>query len=281
MLGVIGGSGLYQIEGIKILDEVDIKTPWGEPSDRYIITEIKGKKVVFLPRHGIGHKFPPHLINFRANLWGFRKLGINKILSISAVGGINPLLKAGDFVISNQFIDFTKSRPQTFYEGIHSKFDEEDKKNDLVNQYLKDKRVVHIDVTAPFCPSMQKVLKESFNNLGYSYKDNATYVATEGPRLETSAEIRVLSIIGADIVGMTLVPEVVLARELAMHFASVSVVTNLAAGISPDRLTSDEVIEMMHRKNEEIKNLVLEFVKNLDETSFNCDCESVLEGAAI
>lgn len=280
MLGVIGGSGLCNIEGVKVIDEVEVKTPWGEPSDRYIITEINNKKVIFLPRHGKGHKFPPHLINFRANLWCFRKLGVDKIFSIGAVGGINPLLKAGDFVISNQFIDFTKSRPQTFYEGIYSKYDEEDTNNDLVNQYLKDKRVVHIDVSYPFCPYMQSTLRNSFKELGFSYKDNATYVATEGPRLETSAEIKAMAHLGVDIVGMTLVPEIVLARELAMHFVSVSIVTNLAAGISGDRLTSDEVIEMMHQKNEDIKKVVLKFVENLNENS-NCNCKEVLEGAAI
>lgn len=280
MLGVIGGSGLYNIEGIKVIDEIEVKTPWGEPSDKYIITEIYDKKVIFLPRHGKGHKFPPHLINFRANLWGFRKLGVNKIFSISAVGGINPLLKAGDFVISNQFIDFTKSRPQTFYEGVYSKYDEEDSNNDLVNQYLKNKRVVHIDVSFPFCPYMQSILRKSFRDLGFSYKDNSTYIATEGPRLETSAEIKAMANLGADIVGMTLVPEIVLARELSMHFVSISIITNLAAGISGDRLTSDEVIEMMHQKNEDIKKVILKFVENLNE-NFKCNCEEVLEGAAI
>jgi 5'-methylthioadenosine phosphorylase len=115
MLGIIGGSGLYNIEGVKVIEEVKLNTPWGEPSDNYIITEIYGKKVVFLPRHGRGHKFPPHLINYKANIWGFRKLKVDKILSISAVGGINHLLKPGDFVISNQFIDFTKTRDITFF----------------------------------------------------------------------------------------------------------------------------------------------------------------------
>ncbi len=280
MLGVIGGSGLYEVDGVEVLEEVEVKTPWGEPSDKYILTQIEGKKVVFLPRHGRGHKFPPHLINFRANLWGFRKLGVNKILSVSAVGGINPLLKAGDFVLSNQFLDFTKSRQSTFYEGIYSKFDEEDTKNDLVNQYLKDKRVVHIDVSEPFCPQLQKSLQNTLGKLGYNYLSNATYAATEGPRLETAAEIKALSTLGADIVGMTLVPEIVLARELAMHFVSLSVVTNLAAGISKDRLTSDEVIEMMKQRNEDLKEVILDFAKNLPDT-YSCECEKVLEGAAI
>ena len=280
MLGVIGGSGLYEVDGVEVLEEVEVKTPWGKPSDKYILTQIEGKKVVFLPRHGRGHKFPPHLINFRANLWGFRKLGVNKILSVSAVGGINPLLKAGDFVLSNQFLDFTKSRQSTFYEGTYSKFDEEDTKNDLVNQYLKDKRVVHIDVSEPFCPELQKSLQNTLEKLGYNYLSNATYAATEGPRLETAAEIKALSTLGADIVGMTLVPEIVLARELAMHFVSLSVVTNLAAGISKDRLTSDEVIEMMKQRNEDLKKVIINFVKNLPE-KYSCECEKVLEGAAI
>jgi 5'-methylthioadenosine phosphorylase len=279
MLGIIGGSGLYQIDGIEILDEIAIKTAFGEPSDKYIITQYKGRKVVFLPRHGKGHKYPPHLINFRANLWGFRKLGVDKILSISAVGGINPNLKPGDFVISDQFIDFTKSRVQTFYEGIYSKNDDTEIK-DEVSEFLNSKRVVHIDVTDPFCPEMRDVLIKVCDKNNFPFHQKGVYAATEGPRLETSAEIKFLRLIGADIVGMTLVPEIVLARELKMHFASISVVTNLAAGISQNRLTSDEVVEMMKEKNEQIKTIILSFIENLPE-SFNCECENVLKGAAI
>jgi 5'-methylthioadenosine phosphorylase len=279
MLGVIGGSGLYQIDGIKILDEIAIKTPFGEPSDKYIITEYKRRKVVFLPRHGKGHKYPPHLINFRANIWGFRKLGVDKILSISAVGGINPNLNPGDFVISDQFIDFTKSRVQTFYEGVYSKNDDTEIK-DEVSELLKSKRVVHIDVTDPFCPEMRDVLIKVCDKNNFPFHQKGVYAATEGSRLETSAEIKFLSLIGADIVGMTLVPEIVLARELKMHFASISVVTNLAAGISQNRLTSDEVVEMMKEKNEQIKTVMLNFIENIPER-FNCECENVLKGAAI
>jgi len=279
MLGVIGGSGLYQIDGIKILDEIAIETPFGEPSDKYIITQYKGRKVVFLPRHGKSHKYPPHLINFRANIWGFRKLGVDKILSISAVGGINPNLNPGDFVISDQFIDFTKSRVQTFYEGVCSKNDDTEIK-DEVSELLKNKRVVHIDVTDPFCPEMRDVLIKVCDKNNFPFHQKGVYAATEGPRLETSAEIKFLRLIGADIVGMTLVPEIVLARELKMHFASISVVTNLAAGISQNRLTSDEVVEMMKEKNEQIKTVVLDFIENLQER-FNCECENVLKGAAI
>ncbi|WP_029522094.1 S-methyl-5'-thioinosine phosphorylase [Persephonella sp. KM09-Lau-8] len=280
MLGILGGSGLYNIDDIKILEEKRILTPYGEPSDNYIIAEYKNKKVVFLPRHGRGHKYPPHLINYRANIWGFRKLGVDRILSISAVGGINSILKPGDIVLSDQFLDFTKVRPVTFYEGIYTIKDEEDNQDDLVNEYLSNDRVVHIDVTNPFCPDMRNVLKNILKDMGIRFHTKGTYAATEGPRLETAAEIKALGLLGADVVGMTLVPEIVLARELAMHFASVNVVTNLAAGISEERLTSDEVIQMMHQKNEEIKQLVLRFIENLPE-ELNCSCKDVLKGAAI
>jgi 5'-methylthioadenosine phosphorylase len=280
MLGIIGGSGLYQIEGIKVLDEKYLFTPYGDPSDAYIIAEIEGQKVVFLSRHGKGHKIPPHLINYRANIWGFRMLGVNKILSVGAVGGINPLLRAGDFVISDQFIDFTKVRPNTFYEGDYTIYEETEEKKDLVSEYMRNSRVVHIDVSEPFCKEMRKVLIDTCDNLNLRYHSKGCYVATEGPRLETAAEIKMFGLLGADIVGMTLVPEIVLARELNMHFASINVVTNLAAGIKGDRLTSDEVIEMMKIKQEELKKIIINFVKNLPK-EFNCNCEDVLNGAAI
>jgi len=280
LLGIIGGSGLYEIEGLKVIEEVEVRTPFGEPSDKYIVTEYKNRKVVFLPRHGKGHKFPPHLINYRANLWGFRKLGVNKILSISAVGGINSLLKPGDFVISDQFLDFTKVRPVTFYEGIYTITDPEDKNDDLVKEYLENERVVHIDVTEPFCKDVRRTLAKVCEDKNYRYHFSGTYAAMEGPRLETSAEIKALKILGADIVGMTLVPEIVLARELNMHFASISVITNLAAGITGERLTSEEVIEMMEQKNEDLKQIIISFIENLPE-KFSCNCEDVLKGAAI
>ena len=280
MLGILGGSGLYDIDGLDIIEERIINTPYGEPSDRFVIADYKGKKAVFLPRHGKGHKYPPHLINYRANLWGFRKLGVKKILSVSAVGGINPLLRAGDFVIADQFIDFTKVRPVTFYEGAYTIVDEDDPNDDLVKEYLNNDRVVHIDVTEPFCPVMRNLLKKILSETVVRFHGKGTYAATEGPRLETSAEIQALSRLGADIVGMTLVPEIVLARELSMHFASLNVVTNLAAGISGERLTSDEVIQMMKEKNMTIKKIILRFIEDLPE-KFDCSCEDVLKGAAI
>ncbi len=279
MLGIIGGSGLYQIDGLEILDEIEIDTPFGNPSDKYVLAQYNGKKAIFLPRHGKGHKYPPHLINYRANIWGFRKLNVDRILSISAVGGINPLLKPGDFVISKQFLDFTTSRTKTFYEGVLSKCDDTNI-NDDVNDFLNSKKVVHIDVTDPFCFHMSKILSNILDENSFRYHNNVTYVTTEGPRLETAAEIRMFKILGGDVVGMTLVPEVILARELNIHFVSLNVVTNPAAGTSEGRLTSDEVVEMMKEKIENIKKIVLDFI-NKGDTVLKCNCEEVLKGAAI
>ncbi len=279
MLGIIGGSGLYQIDGLEILDEIKVDTPFGEPSEKYILAEYNGKKAIFLPRHGKGHKYPPHLINYRANIWGFRKLNVDRILSISAVGGINPLLKPGDFVISKQFLDFTTSRIKTFYEGVLSKNDDTDI-NDDVKDFLNNKRVVHIDVTNPFCSHMSKIISSILEENNFRYHENITYVATEGPRLETTAEIRMFKILGGDVVGMTLIPEVILARELNIHFVSLNVITNPAAGTSDSRLTSDEVVEMMRKKTENIKKIILDFIDKSD-TVLKCNCEEVLKGAAI
>lgn len=206
-------------------------------------------------------------------------MGVKKILSVSAVGSINPNLNPGDFVVSDNFVDFTKSRIQTFYEGIYSK-DSDTTYQDEVDNYLNTKKVVHIDVTEPFCPVIRESLIKACKENRSKFHEKGIYVATEGPRLETKAEIKMFSNMGFDIVGMTLVPEVVLARELKIHFGAISIVTNLAAGISENRLTSDEVVEMMHKKNEEIKQVILKFLDILPD-NFNCQCEEVLKGAAI
>ncbi len=277
MLGIIGGSGIYKLEGIKIIEEREIKTPFGKPSSPVVIAEIGGKRVVFLARHGIGHKYPPHFIPYRANLWALREVQVKRILGISAVGGINKLLLPGDFVVVDDFLDFTKSRKSTFYEGIYSP---DVDGNDEVARLLNEKKVVHIDVTQAYCPQMRKVLIEVLEKKGFRYHKKGVYACTEGPRFETPAEIKMLEKLGADIVGMTGYPEVVLARELTMCYTSLCVVANPAAGIAGYRLTSDEVINLMKQKEKEIKEIVVEFIKKLPEER-TCGCEKVLEGAEV
>ncbi len=281
MLAVIGGSGLYRVEGLEVEEEIDIKTPFGEPSSPIVKARYRGLPVFFLARHGRDHAYPPHRVPYRANLWALKELGVKYVLGINAVGGINKLLRPGDFVIVDQFLDFTKSRPQTFYEGKFSpeyRYEGEEKHKRL----LADKRVVHIDVSFPFCPTLRGILSEVLNQKGFRFFDRGTYVATEGPRLETAAEIRMFSLLGGDVVGMTMVPEVVLARELQLHYAGLCVVTNPAAGIAGYRLTSEEVIEMMKLKEEEIKDIVLSAVEKVyNRKEWNCECENTLAGAEI
>ncbi len=277
MLGVIGGSGLYDLEGVTIKDEFYPETPFGRPSSPILVGELKGKTIAFLARHGAGHSYPPHLVPYRANLWAFRELGVDRVLALSAVGGINTLLRPGDFVLVSSFLDFTKGRPSTYYEG---KFSPEVDGKDKVAKLIKDKKVAHIDVSEPYCPEIRNLLVSILDRKGLRFHDGGVYACTEGPRFETTAEIRMLSLLGADVVGMTGYPEVVLARELTMCYTSLCVVTNPAAGISDHRLTSDEVLELMSRKEEQIKGIVTQLVEELPEVR-SCGCKDILEGAEV
>ncbi|RUM28797.1 MAG: S-methyl-5'-thioadenosine phosphorylase [Aquifex sp.] len=277
MLGIIGGSGLYKLPGIKVKKELELKTPFGEPSSPVVIAEVEGKEVAFLARHGKKHEYPPHLVPYRANLWALREVGVKRVLGISAVGGINELLMPGDFVVIHDYLDFTKTRKTTYYEG---KFSVQVEGEDKVAELLKGKKVVHVDMSEAYCPEMRKLLVEILKEKGFRFHPKGVYACTEGPRFETPSEIKMLKLVGADVVGMTGYPEVALARELTMCYASLCVVANPAAGIAGYRLTSDEVIQLMKKKEEEIREVVLELIKRLPEIR-NCDCEKSLEGAEV
>lgn len=277
MLGIIGGSGLYDLESAKKLEEVTLSTPFGEPSSPIVIFQLEGKKIAFLSRHGRGHVYPPHLVPYRANLWAFRELGVNRILSISAVGGIREDLKPGDYLIVSDFLDLTKRRENTFYEGKYSRYVEGD---DRVAKLLREKKVVHIDLSQAYCPQMREVLSSVLESLGLAFCSGGVYACTDGPRFETPSEIRAIKMLGGDVVGMTGYPEVVLAREITMCYASLCVVTNPAAGISKERLTSEEVISLMKRKDEELREILRRFIVNLPEER-TCHCENSLDGAEV
>ncbi|WP_457601409.1 S-methyl-5'-thioadenosine phosphorylase [Hydrogenivirga sp.] len=277
MLGIIGGSGLYQLEGIKVVDELSLKTPFGGPSSPVLIGELEGKMVAFLARHGRDHSYPPHLVPYRANLWALREVGVNRVVAVSAVGSINKLFRAGDFVIIDSFIDLTKRRNSTYYEG---RFSAEVEGEDEVARLLREKKVVHIDVSDPYCPQMRTLLMDILEEKHLRYHPAGTYACTEGPRFETPAEIAMLEKLGADVVGMTGYPEVVLARELTMCYASLCVVANPAAGISVHRLTSDEVLELMAEREKDIKETLTELIRRLPDQR-TCGCDRVLEGAEV
>jgi 5'-methylthioadenosine phosphorylase len=258
-LGVIGGSGIYDIPGVDISDIVKLSTPHGEPSDVYRIGKAAGLDIVFLPRHGSKHNIQPHRINYRANIWGFRELGVKKILSVGASGGISRNMEPGGIAVPDQIIDLTSGRHSTFYD---------------------EDEVVHIDFTEPFCPDLRRHIFGAAAETGIQTISKATYICVNGPRLETAAEIKAFSLLGADLVGMTAMPEAVLARELEICFAGVSVVTNYAAGITGEKLTATEVIESMKDSALKVKVLLNAFFSR-DLSSSDCFCGKALTNAKI
>jgi 5'-methylthioadenosine phosphorylase len=259
-IGVIGGSGLYSMGGLEIKGERMLRTPYGNPSDRFVIGSFGTKEIIFLPRHGSGHSIPPHMINYRANVWGFRKLGVRNILSISAVGGIGKGIKPGDIVLPDQIIDMTKNRINSFYDGKEG--------------------VIHIDFTDPYCPNTRKILIKAGKRAGIPLINRGTYVAVEGPRLETASEIRSFSILGGDFVGMTCMPEAALARELELCYAGISVVANYAAGIGKKKLTTKEVMDEMREATDKIRRLLQATLETVGEPG-KCSCQEALKQAKI
>ena len=259
-IGIIGGSGLYEIKGLTIKKSQALATPFGKPSDKYRIGMFGDTEVVFLPRHGAHHGIPPHIVNYRANIYGFKKLGVERILSVSAVGGIKKGLKPGDIVIGDKIIDMTRNRKNTFYDGKEG--------------------VVHIDFTEPYCPEMRGLLLKAGRRAGVRLVNGGTYVAVEGPRLETASEIKAFGILGADVVGMTGMPEAALARELEICYSSIALVANYAAGIKKQKLTVAEVMEAMKSSVEKIKSLLKETFRILPEKR-KCPCKDALKEAKI
>jgi 5'-methylthioadenosine phosphorylase len=257
IVGIIGGSGLYDIPGLEITDSAKLTSPYGEPSDVYRIGRLSGKEVAFLPRHGSMHHIQPHKINYRANIWGFRELGVKKIISVGASGGISKDMKPGIITFPDQIIDMTNGRHSTFYD---------------------EDEVIHVDFTEPFCRDLREYLSVAAEQAKVAVAQAGVYVCVNGPRLETAAEIKTFSLWGADMVGMTAMPEASLARELEICFAGISVITNHAAGISDKRLTATEVIEAMESATGKIK-LLLKTLFSLEFRDPVCSCKETLRDA--
>ncbi len=256
-IGIIAGSGFYEMEGIEVKELRKLTTPYGEPSDMYRICDVSGKEVVFMSRHGVPHHIPPHRINYRANIWGFRELGVERILSVNAVGGISGNVKPGDVVIPDQIVDMTHGRASTFYD---------------------ENEVVHINFTAPFCAETRAAVIKTSKESGVHAVESGTYVCVNGPRLETGAEIKFFSMVGADIVGMTVMPEACLARELELCLACIAVVTNYGAGISGKEITATEVVEGMKLSLERIRRLIRQTIETIPDLR-SCDCQRALKEA--
>jgi 5'-methylthioadenosine phosphorylase len=211
MLGVIGGTGLTKLANLEPIRRQLIRTPYGEPSGPLTFGKMSGRDVVFLARHGYGHTIPPHLVNYRANLWALQSQGVDNVVSVASVGGIRSDLGPGVIAVPHQIIDYTWGRRCTFYEG-------------------EDKAVVHIDFTHPYCQGLRERIIDGALAAGEAIVEGGVYAATQGPRLESAAEIDRLERDGADMVGMTGMPEASLARELGLCYAAIAVVANHAAG---------------------------------------------------
>lgn len=254
-IAIIGGTGVYDAKVLDQAQEQRIETPYGTvllQTGRY-----KGREIAFLARHGAGHSIPPHLVNYRANIWALKKSGVRHIIATTAVGALNPALHPGDFVVLNQFLDFTKNRPGTFFTG-------------------GEHGVVHVDMTAPYCPNMRQALIAAARLVNLPVHDGGVYVCTEGPRFETPAEIKMYALLGGDVVGMTGVPEVVLAREAEMCYGGVSMITNFAAGIAKQQLTHQEVLAMMRQNRENLQKIISMAIE-LITSDAQCHCQMALQ----
>lgn len=252
---IIGGTGVYDPQLLDDIEEIVQDTKYG--SVKVMVGKFEGHEVGFIPRHGSNHSVPPHLINYRANIMALKELGVQNIIATAAVGSLNFDLAPGHYVLADQFIDFTKVRKQTFFEG-------------------GEDGVTHCDMTVPYCPRVRNAIEQVAKVKNKPVHNGGVYVCTEGPRFESAAEIRMFKILGGDIIGMTSVPEVCLARELGMCYGNISIVTNYAAGISPSILTHSEVVDMMKTTIADVRILIMNAIKYLDN-EVSCDCGKILD----
>ena len=221
-LAIIGGTGLTSLKDLRLTRREVMHTPYGEPSAPLVFGEMAGKELLFLPRHGAGHTIPPHKINYRANLWALKESGVQQVIAVNAVGGIREDMQPGKLIVPDQLVDYTWSRTNTFFEEGLS-------------------HVTHIDFTEPYSAALRQVLIETATEVGLEVIGEGTYAATQGPRLETAAEINRLERDGCDLVGMTGMPEAALARELELDYACLAVVANMGAGRGEAEITMEMI----------------------------------------
>ncbi|MCW4047947.1 MAG: S-methyl-5'-thioadenosine phosphorylase [Candidatus Bathyarchaeota archaeon] len=259
-IGIIGGTGLYDPKLLKNIEETTVDTPYGSPSDSIITGELGGKRVAFLPRHGKNHTIRPTDVNARANIFALKKLGVQRILASSTVGSLKEEYKPGDIVFVDQFIDRTTRREQSFYTAA-------------------EKMVCHISVAEPMCPEVRQTLMAVARDMDIRAHNTGTYVCIEGPRFSTKAESRMHRTWGADIVGMTLVPECVLAREAEICYASIATVTDYDVW-KDHPVCVDEIVATMRANIETVKRIIVETVARLPKER-GCECGSALKNALV
>jgi len=239
MLAIIGGSGLTQLSNLDVSRRQVIRTPYGEPSGALTFGKLGRRDVVFLARHGYGHTIPPHQVNYRANIWALHAQGVQDVVSIASVGGIRADLVPGVLAAPDQIIDYTHGRAATFFTR-------------------SDRGVHHIDFTHPYCPMLRAACLKAAHAAGEKLIDGGVYAATQGPRLETAAEINRLERDGADMVGMTGMPEAALAREMGLSYATLAVVANCAAGRagSSRGIAMNKITAVLHQAMTEVRKIL-------------------------
>ena len=258
-IGIIGGSGFYDLASS--LKEIKVETPYGPPSDMIALGKIKGKSVAFLPRHIKSHSLPPHQINYRANIWALKSLGVKRIITSHAVGSLQKKIKPGDFVILDQFIDRTKGRVDTFYDGPI---------------------VTHISAAYPYCQQMRSLAIASAKTEKLPLHNKGTVVVIQGPRFSSAAESTWFTKMGWDVINMTEYPEVVLAREKEMCYCGLAIVTDYDAGLVAQGLVQpvsvDQIIKEFHANINKAKKIILKMIENWPDKT-TCSCQRSLEGA--
>ena len=233
-IGVFGGSGFYSF--LEDVEEVEVETPYGKPSAPLTIGEVGGRRVAFLPRHGRDHELPPHAIPYRANVWAMHELGVRRIIGPNASGALRADLELGEFVVCDQFVDRTRGRADTFYDGPET---------------------THVSAADPYCPELRALLVETATELGIKARDGGTVVVVQGPRFSTRAESRWFQSFGWDVINMTAYPEGHLARELELCYANVSMITDHDVGVETDEPVSAEtVLRVFSENNERLRELL-------------------------
>lgn len=269
-IGVFGGSGFYNL--LENGRQVEIKTPYGRPSDKIFIGTYAGKKIAFLPRHGRHHQFPPHKIPYRANLYAFKMLGVKTVIAPLAAGSLQAKIKLGDFVILDQFVNQTFGRQDTYFEGKETK-----------NKFSKAK-VVHVSSADPYCADLRKLATNIGRSLNIKIHAKGTVVVINGPRFASRSESEYYQRQGWDVINMTQYPENILARELEMCYLGIALVTDYDAGLKGQKgvkpVSMEEVIRVFQSNNERVKKLIFEVIKKLSINRI-CDCHSFLNGAII
>lgn len=250
MLAIIGGTGLAQLEGLDVKKRLIVRTPYGDPSQPLIFGEIAGREVIFLARHGGGHNIPPHAVNYRANIFALHMQGVTEIAAIATVGGIHPNLTPGVIAIPHQMIDYTYGREHTFHDGV-------------------DLPVRHIDFTRPYCDNLRSKWIKAAMLANEAVVNEGVYAAMQGPRFETAAEIIRLERDGATMVGMTGMPEAVLARELGISYAAACPVANVAAGKAESArgIHYEDLMQHLNATMERVCNIIVELVALPDAQS--------------